>query len=75
MVLSDLKTGRAVICLPPDGNKLSRRLLDMGFSDGMPVERLCRNPGGTLWAFRIQDSIIALRQDELKQIKINKTVR
>ena len=68
MVLSALKTGRRAICLPPGGNTLVQRLLNMGFADGMAIERLYENPGNTLTAFRIQDSIIALRRGDLEKI-------
>lgn len=71
MVLKELRVGTAELCLPADGGSgLCRRLLDMGFADGMPVERLYTNPGGTLAAFRIQDSMVALRQADLDQIQI-----
>lgn len=47
-----------------------RRLLDLGFSVGRPVTALFRSPFGSLTAYRIMGSIIALRPEDASQILI-----
>ena len=70
MTLYDLNGKSCTLCLTDVKTPLSIRLLAMGFFDGMSITPLCVNPGNTLVAFRVQNSIIALRRQDLAQIKI-----
>ncbi|GBG58100.1 iron transporter FeoA [Sporomusaceae bacterium FL31] len=49
---------------------LRRRILDMGMVPGTAVECIRRSPAGDPIAFRVRDSIIALRHDDASNIKV-----
>ncbi len=69
--LADLSlTQTAIISRLHSQGKLRRRLLDLGFSPGIPITALFRSPLGDPTAYRIMDSVIALRQEDAKQIEI-----
>ena len=50
---------------------LERRLLDLGLVNGTPIKALFRSPLGDPTAYEFRGSIIAIRQDEAKQIYID----
>lgn len=70
MNLSTLKAEQGKLYLSAGENKLSQRLQNMGFSDGMQVIGLWENPGKTLCAFQMHNSIIALRTEDLPKIPV-----
>ncbi len=51
---------------------LQRRLLDLGFVPGTPVELDQRAPFGDLRAYRIRGSVFALRDSESRRVKIRR---
>ncbi|WP_019121372.1 FeoA family protein [Brevibacillus massiliensis] len=63
--LSDTKTGNRVRLVRIDvQGVLRRRLLDLGFVPGNVVEVLQKSPLGDPIAFRVNNTTIALRQEE-----------
>lgn len=48
-----------------------RRMLDLGFVSGSIVEALLRSPSGDPKAYLIKGTVIALREDDAKNIFIN----
>ncbi len=52
----------------PDNNDLLRRILDIGIIKGTKVERLFSSPFGDPTAYRIKNSVIALRSNESDKI-------
>ncbi len=49
---------------------LRRRVLDMGLIPGTAVECVRRSPSGDPIAFRVRDSVIALRHEDASRIKV-----
>lgn len=49
---------------------LRRRILDMGMVPGTAVECIRRSPTGDPIAFKVRDSVIALRQEDASRIKV-----
>jgi len=49
---------------------MQRRLLDLGFVSGTPVVLELRAPFGDLRAYRIRDSVFALRAAESQSVKV-----
>ena len=72
ITLADLPLGRTacIHILKPDGD-LRRRLMDLGFSSGIPVTALFRSPFGDPTAYQILGSVVALRKRDAKQIEIS----
>ncbi len=50
--------------------ELRRRLLDLGFSPGTRITALYRSPLGDPTAYKILDSVIALRRNDALKIEI-----
>ena len=48
-----------------------RRLMDLGFTEGSTVTAIRKSPLGDPTAYLIRGSVIALRQEDASQIKIN----
>ena len=71
MRMSALKPGqKAILKTLQQQNPVLEQLLHMGFFDGAHVELTHINFGGTLAAFIIDDSMIALRTADCKQIEV-----
>ncbi len=71
LTLADLSlTKTAVIRQLNIKGELRRRLLDLGFSPGCLVTPLFCSPLGDPTAYRILDSIIALRREDARQIEV-----
>lgn len=49
---------------------IKRRLLDIGLTPGTVVESSFNNPGGNLTAYFIRGALIAIRDDDAKNILI-----
>lgn len=49
---------------------IKRRLLDIGLTPGTVVESSFCNPGGNLTAYMIRGALIAIRDDDAKNILI-----
>lgn len=49
---------------------IKRRLLDIGLTPGTVVESSFSNPGGNLIAYFIRGALIAIRDDDAKNILI-----
>ena len=47
-----------------------RRLLDLGFTVGAQVKAVLSNVGDAAHAYRIRDTIIALRKEQAEQVLI-----
>jgi Fe2+ transport system protein FeoA len=50
-----------------------RRLLDLGILPGTKITAETRSPSGDPTAYIIRGALIALRQNQAKQIKVRKT--
>lgn len=71
MTLADLElTKTAVIRKIHLVGNLRRRLLDLGFSPGIAVTPLFRSPFGDPTAYRVLNSVVALRKEDAAQIEI-----
>lgn len=49
-------------------NVMKRRLLDLGFIPGFIVEMVQKSPLGEPYAYRVSDTVIALRKEECLNI-------
>ena len=49
---------------------IKRRLLDIGLTPGTIVESVFCNPGGNLIAYMIRGALIAIRDDDAKDVLI-----
>ncbi len=69
--LCDVPLGKKVIVskVISEGS-IKRRLLDIGLSPGTVVYSTLRNPGGNLVAYMIRGALIAIRNDDAKNIMI-----
>lgn len=52
---------------------MRRRLLDMGLVEGTRVECLGISPGGDPRAFLVRGAMLAIRDRDCREIKVNKT--
>jgi len=71
--LSDLtvgQKGRVVQLMPKLRGAERRRLLDLGMLPGTTIEAEMSSPMGDPVAYRVRDSLIALRKDQARNIKI-----
>jgi len=71
VALSTLAAGEAcrVAAIELNG-LLRRRILDLGIVPGTAVECVRRSPSGDPIAFKVRDSVIALRSDDAGQIRV-----
>ena len=67
--LSELPVGQTgrVKGLRPGGG-IGRRLMDLGFTPGAEIACLLNAPGGSMRAYRVRGTVIALRRREARQI-------
>lgn len=70
MSMSALQLGQRAVLEELGGHPVLERLRHMGFYDGAQVELVHVNCGGTLLAFIIDRSIIALRAEDCRQIEV-----
>ncbi len=69
--LDTLREGdRAVLCRIDEAHTLQQRLLDLGWTDGTPVECLRVSPLGDPVAYLVRGSVIALRRQDTKGIVV-----
>lgn len=73
MTLDQLKPNAAatVVALTSEGAE-RRRMLDLGILPGTRIEVVMRSPLGDPVAYRVRGSIVALRQEQAKQIRIQR---
>lgn len=69
--LCDIEVGKEIMveCLEAKG-LLRERLLALGFTKGAPIEVIRKGPGNNLTAFKVRDTIIALRKEESDLIHV-----
>ena len=60
----------AVICAVQAREDIRRRLQELGFLPGAPVDCLMRAPSGDPAAYRICSAVIALRREDAQGIRI-----
>ena len=53
------------------GEGIKRRLLDMGLDKGTEITPILISPSGDPRAFLVRGTIIAIREEDAKNIKIN----
>lgn len=71
MNLQDAKQNEKVEIIKMNAQgSLLKRLYDLGFLKGTQVMMLFRNPFDNMHAYRINGSIIALRKEDAKKIKV-----
>ena len=71
--LLDLKIGEKGVVLRVDSEKcLKQRLRDIGFIKGTEVLLLHRSPSGDPRAYKLKNTVIALRNTDAKNIIISK---
>ena len=69
--LADLTVGSIgqVVSVELNG-LLRRRILDLGLVPGTPVQCIRKSPAGNPVAYRIRGTLIALRSDDARLIKV-----
>ncbi len=73
MNLSDMKPGeKACITSLSVKSPIRRRLLDIGLIEGTKIECVGKSPCGDPKAFLIRSAVIALRNDDSRNIKVCK---
>jgi len=69
--LADLSIGSAARIVSLElGGLLRRRILDLGMVPGTQVRCVRKSPSGDPIAFQVRGCIIALRTEDLKNIKV-----
>ena len=68
--LCDIPLGKKVIEKILSEGSIRRRLLDIGLSKGTMVYSTLKNPGGNLVAYMIRGALIAIRNDDTKNILV-----
>ena len=69
--LEHIRPGRAVLIHDVEGeDRLSRRLIDLGFWPGTRIEVVRRAPFGDPTVYRLQGYRIALRKDEARRVLV-----
>lgn len=69
--LYDVPIGsKAIIKKVLSDGSIKRRLLDIGLTPGTVVKSEFKNPGGNLVAYMIRGALIAIRDDDAKNILI-----
>ena len=72
MNLCDLKLNeKAKIKIINHNSVIKRRLYDLGFTNGAKIELTLISPSKCIKAYRIRDSLIALRNKDAKKIEIS----
>lgn len=71
MTLKDIKIGQyAIVKKVIAKGSIKRRLLDIGLTPGTKVECVLENPGKNLIAYMIRGALIAIRDEDVKNILI-----
>jgi len=69
--LSALRPGqRGVVCGLSAAGEERRRLQDMGLIDGTTVSCLGRSPLGDPCAYQIRGAVLALRDEDARQVRV-----
>lgn len=71
MTLDKLQTGRmAIIKRIHSANAERRRLFDLGILPGTKIENVMRSPLGDPAAYRVRNSLVALRREQSALIEV-----
>ena len=71
--LNDLKINEEGIIVKVDTNQnIKRRLMDIGFVKGERVKLILKNFGDNMRAYKIKNTVMALRVNDTKNILIGK---
>ena len=74
--LSQLKPGeKAIVTELMTSGDMRRRLQDIGLIDGTAVECVGKSPMGDPAAFLIRRAVIALRDEDSKQVRVRMVIR
>ena len=65
-----IKTNQTVAIIDLDSNETGQRLGEMGFWPGKNITLLLSAPFGDPMAFEVDNTVIALRKNEAKLIKV-----
>jgi len=69
--LNNLKKGEISKIISIDNNlKIKKRLLDIGLNNNEKIECVLINPSNNMKAYKIKNTVIALRNTDSKYIKI-----
>ena len=71
--LNDLKINEEATITKVKNNNLKRRLMDIGFVSGAKVKLILKNIGDNMRAYKIKNTIIALRVNDAKNIIIKES--
>lgn len=63
----------AVVCALNTQGAMRRRLMDIGFTPGTPVQALFRSCSGDPVAYLIQGAVIALRSEDASTVLVSVT--
>ena len=70
MKLNKMKIGQKAIVDFIDISPFTRRLIEMGFSKNAQVEMLIRGMSNSLTAYRIKNTVVALRDETAENINV-----
>ena len=70
---NDLKINEEATITKVKNNNLKRRLMDIGFVSGAKVKLILKNIGDNMRAYKIKNTIIALRVNDAKNIIIKES--
>ena len=68
--LNDLKLNEEAIIISIPNNNLKRRLMDIGLVKGEKIKLILKNFGDSMRAYKIKNTIIALRLNDTKNIVV-----
>ncbi len=72
MYLNDLKLGKEAIIDELKANtNIKGRLMDIGFAPSSIITPVLKNVGGNMIAYQIKGTIVALRKEDTKEIKVH----
>ncbi len=74
MTLNNLKTGQTGIVKSLNNEAAERRrLFDLGILPGTKIENVMPSPLGDPIAYRVRNSVIALRREQARLVEIEET--
>lgn len=74
LTADSLKLSDTVEILELDKSETGQRLTEMGFWPGKSIQLLISAPWGDPLAFKIDNTVIALRKDEAKLIRVRPAI-
>lgn len=70
MLLSELKIGETAKVISIENHSFTRRLMEMGFCNGVSVEVYLKGMSKSLRVYKVKNTLIALRKETADKINV-----